>query len=75
MVNGITIDADGPVTESVTLDGVDELKSAKVGQNGQVYVGRDYGGKQVLLAIRVEDDEAEVTNEKTDSKATEEAQS
>lgn len=54
---GITIGADGPTTESVTLEGVDELKTQKVGDNGQIYLGKKYGGKKVMVAVRVEEDD------------------
>ena len=67
MSKGITIGTDGPTTESVTLEGVDQLKTVKVGDSGQVYVGKQYAGEQVMLAVRVEqDDETETDDTESD---------
>jgi hypothetical protein len=65
----MTIGADGEVTNSVTIENAEAMKTQKVGANGQVYLGQDYGGKQVVVAFRVEG-EPEETDE-SDSKDTE----
>jgi hypothetical protein len=58
MSQGIKVGADGPVTSSVTIENPDELKTQKVGENGQVYLGKEYGGEEVLVAFRVENKSA-----------------
>ena len=58
-VSGTTIDADGEVITSVTVENADELKTRKVGKNGQVYLGKDYGGERVVAVFRVIEEEKE----------------
>jgi hypothetical protein len=38
----------------VTITEADELRTGTVVSNGMVYVGREYAGKEVTLAVRVE---------------------
>ena len=52
-VSGTTIGTDGEVITSVTIENADELKTRKVGENGQVYLGKDYSGERVVAAFRV----------------------
>ena len=69
-VSGTTIGADGEVISSVTIENADELKTRKVGENGQVYLGKDYSGERVIAAFRViEEDETETSG--SDSEDTE----
>ena len=60
-MSGMTIDAEGDVTNSVTIENAEQLKTRKVGEGGQVYLGKEYGGKQVTVTFRVEG-EAEETD-------------
>lgn len=63
-MSGTTIGADGEVITSVTIENADELKTRKVGENGQVYLGKDYSGERVVAAFRVieeEKDESDVS--------------
>lgn len=62
MSKSITVGTDGTATESVTLEGVDELKTQKVGDNGQVYLGTKYAGEKVMVAFRVEKDDEQETD-------------
>jgi hypothetical protein len=50
----MNIGADGEVTNSVTLENADELKTRKVGKNGQVYLGTAYAGHKVQVVFRSE---------------------
>ena len=68
-MSGMTVDADGDVTNTVTIENADELKTRKVSEGGQVYLGKNYGGQTVTLAFRVEDQEAETDD--SDSEDTE----
>lgn len=52
-MSGTTIGTDGEVITSVTIENADELKTRKVGENGQVYLGKDYSGERVVAAFRV----------------------
>ena len=54
MAEGIKVGSDNPVTSSVTIENPEQLKTQKVGGNGQVYLGKDYSGEEVLLAFRVQ---------------------
>jgi hypothetical protein len=56
MSQGIKVGSDGPIASSVTIENPEQLKTQKVGDNGQVYLGKDYGGEEVLLAFRVEEE-------------------
>jgi len=56
-VSGTTIGADGEVITSVTIENADELKTRKVGENGQVYLGKDYSGERVIAVFRVIEEE------------------
>jgi len=56
MSKNIKIGTDGPVMESVTIENADELKTQKVGDNGSVYLGKKYAGKQVTVAFRAHDE-------------------
>ena len=58
-VSGTTIGADGEVITSVTVENADELKTRKVGKNGQVYLGKDYSGERVVAVFRVIEEEKE----------------
>jgi len=69
-VSGTTIGTDGEVITSVTIENADELKTRKVGENGQVYLGKDYGGERVVAAFRVIEDEENETDS-SDSEDTE----
>ena len=69
-MSGISIGSDDETTNTVTLENVEEVRTRKVGDNGQVYVGQDYGGKEILLAFRVEEQ-----NDENDESGTEESQS
>lgn len=53
-VSSMTIGADGEVTNTVTIENAEAMKTQKVGDNGQVYLGKEYGGQQVVVAFRVE---------------------
>lgn len=68
-MSGTTIDADGEVWTTVTVENADELKTRKVGQNGQVYLGKDYEGQRVICVFRVLDEGEE--NDESDSEDTE----
>lgn len=68
-MSGTTIDADGEVLSTVTVENADELKTRKVGENGQVYLGKDYGGQQVICVFRALDEDEE--NDDSDSEDTE----
>jgi len=70
-MSGISIGSDAETTNTVTLENVEEVRTRKVGDNGQVYVGQDYGGKEILLAFRVEDEQ----NDENDESGTEESHS
>jgi hypothetical protein len=61
-VSGTTIGADGEVITSVTIENADELKTRKVGENGQVYLGKDYSGERVVAAFRVIEEENDETD-------------
>ena len=43
-----------PVTKTIEPD---EIASKQVNDNGQLYLGRDLGGKTVVVAYEVVDDE------------------
>lgn len=60
-VSGMTIDAEGETVTSVTIENADELRTRRVSDGGQVYLGQDYGGQTVTFAFRVEgqDDETD----------------
>jgi len=66
MSTGINIGADGPTTESVTIENADGMKTAKVQDNGSVYIGRDVASEDIVLAWRVEDSDE---NESTESES------
>lgn len=65
----VDIGSEGPAPATVRLEDVAELKTVKVGDNGQVYLGKDYAGEHVLLAFRVQDEDQETDD--TDSEDTE----
>lgn len=58
-MSGMTIGADGEALTSVTIENADELKTRKVSEGGQVYLGKDYGGQTVTFAFRVEEEDDE----------------
>jgi hypothetical protein len=64
----MTIGADGDTTNTVTLENVEEVRTRNVAEGGQIYVGQDYAGEQILLAFRVQeqDDEQEDKSDSTD---------
>ena len=53
-MSGMTIGADGEMVNSVTIENAEGMKTQKVGDNGQVYLGQDYGGETVIVAWRLE---------------------
>ena len=53
-MSGMTIGADGEVVNSVTIENAEGMKTQKVGDNGQVYLGQDYGGETVIVAWSLE---------------------
>lgn len=65
-MNGMTIGADGDTTNTVTLENVEEVRTRNVAEGGQVYVGQDYAGEQILLAFRVQE-QANEQNDESDS--------
>jgi len=65
----MTVGADGEAITSVTIENADELKTRKVSEGGQVYLGKDYGGETVTLAFRVEEQDDETDG--SDSEDTE----
>ena len=69
----MTIGADGDTTNTVTLENVEEVRTRNVAEGGQIYVGQDYAGEQILLAFRVQeqDDEQEDDSNESDAKDTE----
>ena len=69
MSKGINIGAEGPTTESVTIENADGMKTANVQENGNVYVGRDVGGEDVLLVWRIEQND-EQENDESDAEDT-----
>lgn len=68
-MSGMTIGADGETTNTVTLENVEEVRTRKVGQSGQVYVGEGYGGQEILFAFRVQEQDGE--NNDTDAEDSE----
>ena len=69
MSQNMTIGAEGAVTNSVTLENVEEVRTRKVGEGGQVYIGKQYSGEEVLVAFRVQESEDE--NDVSDAEDTE----
>lgn len=61
----MTVEAEGETLTSVTIENADELKTRKVTEGGQVYLGKDYGGKRVTVAFRVEDEQPETDDSET----------
>lgn len=55
-------------SDSVTLANANELDDGKVTKAGQLFVGKQYAGKQVKYVLRVEDDEDE--SDSTDAENT-----
>lgn len=51
---------------SVTIENADELKTRKVSDGGQVYLGKHYGGQTVTLAFRVEGQEPETDDSESE---------
>ena len=69
-MDGITVDADDEVITSVTVENADELNTRKVGENGQVYLGREYSGERVVAVFRVIEEEKDESDD-SDSEDTE----
>lgn len=70
MSTEMRIDADGETTtNTVTLENVEEVRTRKVAEGGQVYVGQDYAGEQILLAFRVQEQADDQNNESNDTDA------
>jgi hypothetical protein len=67
MSQGIKVGSDGPVASSVTIENPEQLKTQKVGDNGSVYLGKEYGGEEVLIAFRVEDEDGVSEPEDTEN--------
>lgn len=53
------IGAEGDSHTTVTMENVDQLKTRKVSEGGQVFLGKEYGGKTVTVAFRIEDENDE----------------
>jgi hypothetical protein len=68
----MTIGADADTTNTVTLENVEEVRTRNVAEGGQIYVGQDYAGEQILLAFRVQeqDDDQEDKSDSTDAEDT-----
>jgi len=68
-MEGITIGSKGDTTNTVTLENVEEVRTRNVAEGGQVYVGQDYAGEQILLAFRVQEQDDEHETKINDSDA------
>ena len=57
-------------TQTAKIHDIDGLKTANVQSGGNVYIGREYEGREVVLAYRFEDD----GEQKTDDSDTEDSE-
>lgn len=58
---------------SVVMKDVEKLSTGKIASNGTLFVGTDYGGEDVTVAVKVIGDDAEETSEDAGTENTEES--
>lgn len=55
----IDLSADESDPDTVRIGGVTELRTVDVASDGRIYVGKNYAGNSVTIALRIEDEQPE----------------